>query len=181
MPAGDIPGSDQTTPDGYRLMPTDASEPVTETAPEPSGGTLRTALRVVAIQASLVSAGVHLLWALPRLASPPDARPYLFVVAAVFTLAVAVGVYRAGEYRRLYALGAGTLGTFVAGFLVQHRGSVAGALAGDPLAIVGKAAEIVGVAAFLLLYRLAPPTHVVLARNDSSHDADDADDAADVS
>lgn len=157
-------------------MPTDASASVTETASEPAGGTLRTALRVVAVQAALVSAAVHLLWALPRLASPPDARPYLFVVAAVFTLAVAVGVFRAGEYRRLYALGAGTLATFVAGFLVQHRGNVFGALAGEPLAVVGKAAELVGVGAFLALYRLAPPTHVVLAREGASDDAGDADD-----
>ncbi|MFB6235955.1 MAG: hypothetical protein ABEH81_13950 [Halopenitus sp.] len=148
---------------------------MTETAPNPAAGTLRTVLRAVAIQTALVSAGVHLLWALPRLASPPNARPYLFVVAAVFTLVVAVGVFRAGEFRRLYALGAGTLGTFVVGFLIQHRGSVAGALVGEPLAVVGKAAEIVGIGAFLALYRLAPPTHVVLAREDSSDDADDAE------
>ncbi|WP_430504141.1 hypothetical protein [Haloparvum sp. PAK95] len=148
-------------------MPTDANEPVTDTDTEPAGGTLRTALQIVAVQGALLSAAVHLLWAVPRLANPADARPYLFVAAAVFTLAIAVGVYRAGEYRRLYALGAGTLATFLVGFLIHHRGDVAGALAAEPIAVVGKVAEVVGVGAFLALYRLAPPTHVVLAREDA--------------
>lgn len=140
---------------------------MTETDPGTTNETLRIALRVAAIQTALLSAGVHFLWALPRLASPPDVRPYLFVVAGLFTLGIALGVFWAGEFRRLYALGAGTLATFVVGFLFQHRGNVAGALAGDPLAIVGKAAEVGGLIAFLVLYRLAPPTHVVLAGDGS--------------
>jgi len=125
-------------------------------------------LRAVAVQTALVSAAVHLLWALPRLASPADARPYLFVVAGAFTLAVAVGVFRADEYRRLHALGAGTFATFLGGYLLFHRGGVVAALVSDPLAAVGKAAELLGLVAFVGLYRRTPPTHVVLERTGES-------------
>jgi hypothetical protein len=120
----------------------------------------------VAVQAAATSAAAHLLWAWPRLAgaSPPDPRPYVFVLAAVFTAVVAAATLRADEYRRLYALGAGTLATYLVGYAGWHGGTTVAALTTDPLAIVGKAAEIVGVLAFVGLYRLAPPTSVVVAR-----------------
>lgn len=138
---------------------------------------LKRALRAVAVQAAVLSAAVHLLWAAPRLTAPTDPRPYVFVLAAFFTLAIAVGVFRGGEYRRLYALGAGTLGAFLVGFAAWNRADLTGALVGDPLAIVGKAAELIGVVAFVALYRLAPPTSVVVERRhkerNAEHDAAD--------
>ncbi|WP_281195871.1 hypothetical protein [Halorubrum sp. F4] len=121
-------------------------------------------LRIVAVQAAAVSAAVHLLWAWPRLAEPNDPRPYLFVLAAAFTVVVAAATLRADEYRRLYALGAGTLTAYPVGYVAWHGGATVAALAADPLAIVGKTAEVVGTVAFLALYRLAPPTSVVVAR-----------------
>lgn len=123
-------------------------------------------LRAVAAQTATLSATVHLLWAWPRLGDPADARPYVFLLAGVFTVAVAVATLRVDEYRRLYALGAGTLGAFLVGYVGWHSGGLINALAAEPLAIVGKGAEIVGVVAFLALYRLAPPTSVVLERQD---------------
>jgi hypothetical protein len=125
-------------------------------------------LRVLAVQATALSAAVHLLWAWPRLGSPPDSRPYAFLLGGAFAVAVAVGTLRAPEYRRLYALGAGTLAAFLLGFVGWHGAAAPSALASDPLAIVAKGAEVVGVAAFLGLYRLAPPTSVVLARREDS-------------
>ncbi|PHQ39022.1 hypothetical protein DJ69_08475 [Halorubrum persicum] len=121
-------------------------------------------LRAVAAQAAALSAAVHLLWAWPRLAEPADARPYVFLLGGAFTVAIAAATLRADEYRRLYALGAGTLAAFLVGYAGWHGGGAATALASDPLAIVGKGAEVVGVAAFLGLYRLAPPTSVVVER-----------------
>ncbi|RLM68274.1 hypothetical protein DVK05_11015 [Halorubrum sp. Atlit-8R] len=121
-------------------------------------------LRGVAVQAAAVAAAVHLLWAWPRLGSPPDARPYLFLAGSGLAVAVAVATLRAGEYRRLYALGAGTLGTFLGGFLAWHGTEATAALAAEPLAVVAAIAEVVGVGAFLVLYRLAPPTSVALER-----------------
>ncbi|TKX48277.1 hypothetical protein EXE49_16625, partial [Halorubrum sp. ASP121] len=121
-------------------------------------------LRGVAVQAAAVAAAVHLLWAWPRLGSPPDARPYLFLAGSALAAAVAVATLRAGEYRRLYALGAGTLGTFLGGFLAWHGTGASAALAAEPLAVVAAIAEVVGVVAFLALYRLAPPTSVALER-----------------
>lgn len=121
-------------------------------------------LRITAAQAAVVSAAAHLLWAWPRLSAPADARPYVFVLAAVVTVLVAAATLRAGEYRRLYALGAGTLLGLLAGYGVWHRSTALTALPTEPLAIVAAAAEIVGAAAFVALYRLAPPTAVVVAR-----------------
>ncbi|TKX57847.1 hypothetical protein EXE44_08255 [Halorubrum sp. SS7] len=121
-------------------------------------------LRGVAVQAAAVAAAVHLLWAWPRLGSPPDARPYLFLAGSALAVAVAVATLRAGEYRRLYALGAGTLGTFLGGFIAWHGTETPAALAAEPLAVVAAIAEVVGVGAFLALYRLAPPTSVALER-----------------
>ncbi|ELZ40483.1 hypothetical protein C471_08100 [Halorubrum saccharovorum DSM 1137] len=121
-------------------------------------------LRAVAAQTAALSAAVHFLWAWPRLAQPADARPYVFLLGGAFTVAVAAATLRADEYRRLYALGAGTLAAFLGGYAWWHGSGTAAALASDPLAIVGKGAEVVGVVAFLALYRLAPPTSVVLER-----------------
>ncbi|MFC5277352.1 hypothetical protein ACFPM1_01025 [Halorubrum rubrum] len=127
--------------------------------------TRKRVLRIVAVQAATVSAATHLLWAWPRLADPADPRPYLFVLAAVFTAVVAAGTLRADEYRRLYALGAGTLAAYLVGYVAWHGGTTVAALSTDPLAIVGKAAEVVGAVAFVALYRLAPPTSVVVGRS----------------
>jgi len=121
-------------------------------------------LRWVAVQATVVAAAVHLLWAWPRLGSPPDARPYLFVAGSALAVAVAVATLRAGEYRRLYALGAGTLGAFLGGFLVWHGAGAPAALGAEPLAVVAAVVEVVGVVAYLALFRLAPPTSVVVER-----------------
>ncbi|EMA60356.1 hypothetical protein [Halorubrum lipolyticum] len=125
-------------------------------------------LRAVAAQTAALSAAVHFLWAWPRLAEPADARPYVFLLGGAFAVAIAVATLRADEYRRLYALGAGTLAAFLVGYAGWHGGGTAAALAGDPLAIVAKGAEVVGVAAFLALYRLAPPTSVVLERREDA-------------
>ncbi|KKF39629.1 hypothetical protein FK85_27070 [Halorubrum saccharovorum] len=121
-------------------------------------------LRAVAAQTAALSATVHFLWAWPRLGEPADARPYVFLLGGVFTVADAVATLRADEYRRLYALGAGTLAAFLVGYAGWHGGGTAPALASDPLAIVGKGAEVVGIVAFLALYRFAPPTGVVVER-----------------
>ena len=134
---------------------------------EPSGGRnapRKRVLRGVAVQTAAVAAAVHLLWAWPRLGSPPDARPYLFLAGSALAVAVAVATLRAGEYRRLYALGAGTLATFLGGFVAWHGTGAVAALAAEPLAVAAAAVEAVGVAAYLALYRLAPPTSVVVER-----------------
>jgi hypothetical protein len=121
-------------------------------------------LRGIAVQTAVVAAAVHLLWAWPRLGSPPDARPYLFVAGSALAVAVAVATLRGGEYRRLYALGAGTLGAFLVGFAAWHGAGAPGALAAEPLAVAAVTVEAVGVGAYLALYRLAPPTSVVVER-----------------
>ena len=133
-------------------------------------------LRSVAAQAAVLSAAVHFLWAWPRLGGPGDLRPYVFVLGGAFTVLVAVATLRADEYRRLYALGAGTLSTFLSGYVGWHGADTAAAIAGDPLAIVGKAAEVVGVIGFLGLYRLAPPTSVVIERQQRATNDDESRD-----
>lgn len=125
-------------------------------------------LRIIAVQAAALSAAVHLLWAWSRLGDPADPRPYVFLLGGAFTVAVAVATLRAPEYRRLYALGAGTLSAFLLGYVGWYGAAAPAALASDPLAIVAKGAELVGVGAFLGLYRLAPPTSVVLERRAGS-------------
>ena len=131
-------------------------------------------LRSVAAQAAVLSAAVHFLWAWPQLGDPSDLRPYVFVLGGAFTVLVAVATLRADEYRRLYALGAGTLSAFLSGYVGWHGVGTATAIAADPLAIVGKTAEIVGVVAFLGLYRLAPPTSVVVERQSRGTNDDDS-------
>ena len=138
-------------------------------------------VRMIAAQAAALSAAVHLLWAWPRLGDPADPRPYVFLLGGAFTVAVAVATLRAPEYRRLYALGAGTLAAFLLGYVGWYGAAAPAALASDPLAIVAKGAELVGVAAFLGLYRLAPPTSVVLARREDSVGEDSGPDDDDGS
>ena len=133
------------------------------------------AVRAVGAQAAVLSAAVHFLWAWPRLGAPSDPRPYVFLLGGAFTVAVAVATLRAPEYRRLYALGAGTLAAFLLGYVGWYGAAAPAALASDPLAIVAKGAELVGVGAFLALYRLAPPTSVVLDRRaESAVESDEA-------
>jgi len=133
-------------------------------------------LRSVAAQAAVLSAAVHFLWAWPRLGEPVDLRPYVFVLGGAFTVFIAAATLRAEEYRRLYALGAGTLSAFLSGYIGWHGGDTAAVLAADPLAIVGKASELVGVIAFLGLYRLAPPTSAVVERQNSGMNDDSGGD-----
>lgn len=149
--------------DGHRAGPSERS----------TGNGRKRIFRIVAVQAAVVSAAAHLLWAWPRLSGPADPRPYVFVLAAAFTAVVAAATLRADEYRRLYALGAGTLAAFLVGYVAWHGGATIAALSADPLAIVGKTAETVGVIAFLVLYRLAPPTSVVVARRTEDGPDDD--------
>ncbi|OYR51962.1 hypothetical protein, partial [Halorubrum sp. Ea8] len=131
----DGPSADPSNPGGY-----DARD-----APR------KRVVRAVAVQAAVLSAAVHLLWAWPRLGGQGDPRPYVFLLGGAFTVAVAVATLRAPEYRRLYALGAGTLAAFLLGYVGWHGAAAGSAIAGDPLAIVAKGAELVGVAAFLAL------------------------------
>jgi hypothetical protein len=134
-------------------------------------------LRAVAVQAAILSAATHVLWAWPRLGTATDPRPATFLLAAAFTVTIAVATVRGGEYRRLYALGAGTLATFLVGFLLWHRMAPVEALLGDPYALVGKVAEVIGVVAFVALYRLAPPTAVAIERRRTNADPESHENA----
>ncbi|MEA1930944.1 MAG: hypothetical protein U9O06_05280 [Euryarchaeota archaeon] len=119
--------------------------------------------RLAAIQATLVVAAVHLLWAIPRLSvsllvNPvADARPFVFVPTALLLVAISVALFRGHRYRRLSALGGGTLAALFVGYILWSSEPLLVALAGDPLAAVSKAAELVGIAAFALLYYLHHP------------------------
>ncbi|SNR58469.1 hypothetical protein [Halorubrum vacuolatum] len=120
-------------------------------------------LRAVAAQAAVLTGAVHLLWAWPRLGAS-DPRPYVFVLVGLFVVLIAAATLKADEYRRIYALGAGTLGTLLVGYLGWYGASTPAVLATDPLAIVAKIAEVVGIVAFAALYKLSPPTAVVIER-----------------
>ncbi|ATW88549.1 hypothetical protein halTADL_1795 [Halohasta litchfieldiae] len=119
--------------------------------------------RLVAIQAALVVAAIHLIWAIPRfslslLLNPvADSRPFLFVPVALLLVAVAVALFRGHRYRRLSALGGGTLLALFSGYLLWISDPLLTALTGDPLALVSKTVELVGVAAFAVLYYLHHP------------------------
>jgi len=125
--------------------------------------TIERLCRLAAIQAALVVAAVHLLWAASRfsvsLLSNPvaDSRPFLFVPAALLLVAIAAALFRGYRYRRLSALGGGTLAALFSGYLLWVSEPLLTALAGDPLAAVSKVAELVGVVAFALLYYLHHP------------------------
>ena len=125
--------------------------------------------RLVAIQAALLVAAAHLLWTLPRLSGSllvdpvADVRPFLFVPAALLLLAVSVALFRGYRYRRLSALGGGTLGSLLVGFLLWTGTDAPATLAADPLALIAAAAELVGVVAFAGLYVLHHPDRFGLA------------------
>ncbi|WP_435126271.1 hypothetical protein [Halobaculum sp. D14] len=162
-----------------------------------------TVLRIIGVQAAAVAAAVHLFVGLPKLAvylpllSAADPRPYLFVPSAVLLLVLAAVVVRGAHHRRLYALTAGVLGTYLVGYcwwhLTGHGGLysghgvgnpvtiVAGHLATDALALVSFAAELVGVAAFLALFVGDPEAQhgANSAKSANSRDGvDDVDGAA---
>ncbi|WP_049984000.1 hypothetical protein [Halorubrum sp. BV1] len=134
-------------------------------------------LRGVAVQTAVAAAAIHLLWAWPRLAAPPDARPYLFVAGSALAVAVAAATLRGGEYRRLYALGAGTLGTFLVGYLAWHGADALATLSADAIAIAAAVVELGGLGAYLALYRLAPPTSVAVERRRGGDETDRGDES----
>jgi hypothetical protein len=127
------------------------------------GATVERLCRLAAIQAALVVAAVHLLWAIPRfsvslLLNPvDDARPFLFVPAGLLLVAISAALFRGYRYRRLSALGGGTLAALFCGYVLWVSEPLLAALGGDPLAAVSKAAELVGIVAFALLYYLHHP------------------------
>jgi len=124
--------------------------------------TLERAVRLLAIQVALVVAAIHLIWALPQLSvsllfNPvDDSRPFLFIPAAFVLVAVAAALFRGYRYRRLSALGGGTLAALFVGYLLVTPNPI-GSLAGDPLAAVSKLAEVVGIVIFVGLYYLHHP------------------------
>ena len=124
--------------------------------------TLERVCRLFAIQAALIVAGIHLLWALPQLSVSllfdpvVDSRPFLFVPAALLLVAVAAALFRGYHYRRLSALGGGTLAALLVGYLFLTPGPI-GSLATDPLAAVSKLVELVGILAFAVLFYLHHP------------------------
>jgi len=125
--------------------------------------TIERLCRLAAIQAALVVAAVHLLWAIPRLSvslllNPvDDTRPFLFIPAALLLVAISAALFRGHRYRRLSALGGGTLAALFSGYILWISEPLLVALAGDPLAAVSKVAELVGIATFALLYYLHHP------------------------
>lgn len=137
-------------------------------------------VRAVAVQAALLSAAVHLLWAVQRVGDVGDVRPYLFLLSGSFLVLVAAAVFRGAHYRRLYALGAGVLAAQLVGYALWHGfEAVPTALQGDPFAIVAKLAEAVGIVAFAALFRLAPPTSVVAERRSGAFEESLFDDLVD--
>ena len=141
-------------------------------------------IRIVAVQAALLTAALHLLWAIPRLTggTPADARPAVFVAAAVLLVAVAVAVFRGYRYRRLSTLGGGTLATLLIGYPLYHGGDATDALATDPLAVAAVVVEAVGVVAFAGLYYFHHPDRLGLAAADAADTDGDSegDDAVDT-
>lgn len=160
------------------------------TASSATSMSLEVVCRLVAIQAALLTAAAHLLWTLPRLSGSllldpvADVRPFLFVPAALLLLAVAVALFRGYRYRRLSALGGGTLGSLFVGFLLWTGTDAPAALAAEPLALVAAAAELIGVVAFAGLYFLHHPERFGLAAAGDSVDSSagaSADGSADSS
>jgi len=135
------------------------------------------AARIAAIQTALATAALHLLWAVPRLAGgePADARPAVFVAAAVLLIAVGVAVFRGYRYRRLSTLGGGTLATLLVGYPLYHGRDAVATLTGDPLALAAVVVEVVGIVAFAGLYYLHHPDRLGM---DASAD-DDTGETAD--
>ncbi|XVH32862.1 hypothetical protein ACNS7O_06670 [Haloferacaceae archaeon DSL9] len=130
-------------------------------------------LRFVAVQAALATAAVHLIWALPRLGDPVDLRPYLFVPSALLLLAVTVAVFRGYRYRRLHAFALGILGAYFVGFVIWEGINVGAALSSEPLAIVAKVAEVLGLVAFAGLYWLHHPDRLGSDQSELWNDPDE--------
>ena len=124
-------------------------------------------VRIVAVQAALLTAALHLLWAIPRLAdgASADPRPAAFVAATVLLLAVTIAVFRGYRYRRLSTLGGGTLATLLVGYPLYHGREMAAALAAEPLALAAIVVEGVGIVAFATLYYLHHPARVGMTPN----------------
>ncbi|PSQ04561.1 hypothetical protein BRC97_11305 [Halobacteriales archaeon QS_6_71_20] len=147
-------------------------------------GRTASVLRVVGVQAALVSAAIHLIEGVPDLLvylpllSVRDPRPYLFVPSALLLVALATLIVRGSRHRRLYSLTAGVLLAYTAGYAWWHLtdhgglvpshevsdpvGEVAGHLATDPVALVAFVAQAVGAACLLALFVADPE----LAEND---------------
>lgn len=156
--------------------------------------TAATVTRVVGVQAAAVSAVVHLIEGVPRLAvylpllSFRDPRPYLFVPSGLLLLGVAVAVLAGARDRRLYSFGAGVMATYAAGYVWWHLtghggllpshattdpvGEILAHLAADPPAMVAFGAELVGVVAFLALFVADPEAGRREATGDAEPSAD---------
>lgn len=153
--------------------------------------------RVIAVQAALLTAALHLWWAVPRLSpamlteSVTDSRPFLFVPAALLLLAVGVAVFRGHRYRRLTTLGGGTLAALLGGYPLYHGAATGDALASEPLSVAAVIVEAIGVVAFGWLYYCYHPERLGAAVVDSetvatagnsegdssdSHDSNDSSD-----
>lgn len=135
-------------------------------------------LRVLGVQAALVSAAIHLIEGVPRLLiylpilSVRDPRPYLFVPSALLLVGLATVIVRGSRNRRLYSLSAGVLLTYSVGYAWWHLtdhggllprhdvsdpiGEVTAHLASDPIALVSFVAQALGAAAFLALFVADP-------------------------
>ena len=135
-------------------------------------------VRFIAVQTALLTATLHLLWAIPRLSpmmfgeSVADSRPLLFVPAAVLLIAVAVAVFRGYRYRRLSTLGGGTLAALLIGYPLYYGGAATDALATEPLELAAVAVEAVGVIAFAGLFYLHHPTRFGLTATTGDADTD---------
>ncbi|QLG60768.1 hypothetical protein [Halorarum salinum] len=133
-----------------------------------------TVLRLLAVQAAVVSAAIHLIEGVPKLAvylpllSFADPRGYLFVPSALLLVGLSAAIVRGARHRRLYSLSAGVLLAYCAGYVWWHLtdhgglvpnhevtdpvGTIAEHLVGDPVAFVAFFAQIVGAALFLALF-----------------------------
>ncbi|WP_313692550.1 hypothetical protein [Halorarum halobium] len=133
-----------------------------------------TLLRLLAVQAAVVSAAIHLLEGLPKLlvylplASFADPRGYLFVPSALLLLGLATAIVRGARHRRIYSLSAGVLLAYTAGYAWWHLtdhgglvpshdvtnpvGEIAAHLATDPIALVAYVVQIGGALLFLALF-----------------------------
>ena len=116
------------------------------------------ALRLVGVQAALVSAAAHLLWLFSSSAVVlSDIRVPLFAAAIVVLVAGSAAVFRGYSHRRLYSLLIGTLAALLVGFIMWEGTATVAALAAEPLAAIAWAGEIVGILAFGVLYRRSHP------------------------
>lgn len=112
-----------------------------ETGGQPDGGgkPVATALRLIAVQSTLASVALHLLWGLPRAViyfrtgTIADPRPYLFVVSGVALLAAVTALYFDAKHptpTQIYAFCAGVLALYVVGYLWWHLGGHGGLIPG---------------------------------------------------